>query len=162
MVSLEGRTLVWMSWDESGVFTAATRHMLIDILDRKVNPAESPIKLQLIRANSLDDVTQTVQRQPTSLVTIVVHQHAEIAVACKAFAKIRGRIDQPICVVYIRCELLENVGLLLEAGAQVVVSQLPSWQRVLPRVLARVPLSKQGFHPLTTGLVDRLPWPGVR
>ena len=157
MNSLEGRTLVWLSWDEAGVFTAATRQMINDVLERKAT-AEQPVKLQLIRINAFEQVSQSVQRQPISLITLVICQQTEIAAACKTFASFRGRIDQPVCVSFLRHELLENVGLLLEAGAQIVVTQLPSWQRCLPRIISRAPLTKHGFHPLTTGLLDRLPW----
>ncbi len=148
---LEGQSLVWLSWDELGVFTAATRQMLTEHL------AEMAVTLQLQRPANLEELTQLVQRQPTSLVTLKITQQLEIAGACKTFARIRGRIDQPICVAFLDVDLLENVPLLLEAGAQIVVSQLPSWQRSLPNIVSKVPLTRQGSHPLTSGLLDRLP-----
>lgn len=148
---LEGQTLVWLSWDELGVFTAATRQMLNDQL------ADTAVNLQVIRPASPDELTLYVQRQPTSLVTFTINQHGDLATACKAFARIRGRIDQPVCVAFLAMELTENIALLMEAGAQVVLSQLPSWQRALTKVIATAPLAKQGFHPLTSGLIDRLP-----
>ncbi len=149
---LEGRTLVWLSWDQPSVFTAATLQMLGD------HVAAGDVRLQLVRPSSLDELSQYVQRQPTSLVTITISQQAEIAAACKTFGLIRGRIEQPLCVAFLDVELLVNIAMLLEAGAQIVVSQLPSWQRALPNVLLRAPLTKQGFHPLTSNLIDRLPW----
>jgi hypothetical protein len=152
---LDGRTLVWLSWDERGVFTAATRQMLLE------HYAAMPVKLQLVHPPSIDELPQFAQRHFASLVTLVIGQQSEIAAACKTFVRLRGGLDQPVCVAFLDAELLENVGLLLEAGAQVVVSQLPSWQRTLSRVLAIAPLSKRGFHPLTSGLIDRLPWPQI-
>ena len=149
---LEGKSLVWVSLDEVGVFTAATRKMLVDHF---VNQA---VKVQLIQAENADDVSQITQRQVTGLVTLALQQASEVPAACKSLWRIRGRLDQPICVCLIAPEMIEHVPLLLESGAQVVVSQLDVWQRALPRVLSRVQLSNQGFHPITAGLVDRLPW----
>lgn len=148
---LEGKSLVWISVDELGVFTAATHRMLVDHF------ANQAVKVQLIRAENSDDLATLVQRQVTGLVTMVLRQTSEIPAACKVLWRVRGRLEQPTCVCYIAAEMIDHVPLLLESGAQVVVSQLDSWQRALVRVLNRAPLSKQGFHPLTAGLVDRLP-----
>jgi hypothetical protein len=149
---LEGKSLVWVSLDEVGVFTAATRKMLVDHF------ADQAVKVQLLQAETADDVLQITQRQVTGLVTLVLQQASEVPAACKSLWRIRGRLDQPICVCLIAPEMIDHVPLLLESGAQVVVSQLDVWQRALPRVLSRVPLSNQGFHPITASLVDRLPW----
>ena len=149
---LAGKSLVWISSDELGVFTAATRKMLTD------HYSNQAVKVQLIRAENPDDLSQHAQRQVTGLVTLVLQQAGEIPAACKSLWRIRGRLGQPICACCIAPEMFEHVPLLLESGAQIVVSQLDAWQRALTRILSRVPLSKQGFHPLTAGLVDRLPW----
>ena len=149
---LEGKSLVWISLDEVGVFTAATRKMLLDHYEHQA------IKVQLLIAATVDDVLQMAQRQVVGLITLVLQQPLDAPVACRVLARLRGRVDQPVCVCYIAPDLIETVPLLLESGAQVIVSQLAVWQRALPRTLAHAPLSKQGFHPLTAGLVDRLPW----
>jgi len=151
---LQGKSLVWVSADEFGVFTAATRKMLTDHFSNQA------VKVQLVRAENRDDLAQLTQRQVTGLVTLVLQVSAEIPAACKSLWRIRGRLEQPICVCFITVGMIEHVPLLLESGAQIVVSQLDAWQRALTRILSRVPLSKQGFHPLTAGLVDRLPWTG--
>ncbi len=150
---LGGRSLVWASADPLGVFTAATHKMLLDHF------ANQSVRVQLIQSDSGDELAQTVQRQVTGLVTLVLQQASEIPSACKTLWRLRGRLDQPVCVSFIAPELIDHVPLLLESGAQVVVSQLDAWQRVLPRVLSRAPLSQQGFHPITAGLIERLPWP---
>ncbi len=149
---LEGKSLVWVSADELGVFTAATFKMLTDHF------ANQAVKVQLIRAPNTDELAQLSQRQVTGLVTLVLQLPSEIPAACKSLWRIRGRLEQPICACIIAAEMIDHVPLLLESGAQVVVSQLDAWQRALTRILIRAPLSKQGFHPLTAGLVDRLPW----
>jgi len=149
---LDGKSLVWLSFDEVGVFTAATHRMLSDHF------ADQAIKVLWIRAENVEELSQLALRQAAGLVTFVVQQPSEIPAICKSLWRIRGRSEQPICACFLSAELIDYVALLLEAGAQVITSQLDSWQRALPRVLARSPLSKQGFHPLTAGLVDRLPW----
>ena len=149
---LEGKSLVWVSADELGVFTAATRKMLMDHF------AKEAVKVQLIRAENTEELSQLAQRHATGLVTLVLRQAGEIPAACKSLWRIRGRLEQPICVCFLTTEMIDHVPLLLESGAHIVVSQLDAWQRALPRILSRAPLSKQGFHPLTGSLVDRLPW----
>lgn len=147
---LEGKSLVWVSADELGVFTAATHKMLVDFF------ATQTVKVHLIRAENTDDLAPLVQRQLTGLLTLVLRQPGEIPAACRSLWRVRGRLQQPVCVCFIAAEMIDHVPLLLESGAQIIVSQLDSWQRALERVLSRAPLSKQGFHPLTAGLLDRL------
>lgn len=150
---LEGKSLVWVSADELGVFTAATRKMLMDHF------SQAAVKVQLIRAENTEELSQLTLRHVTGLVTLVLQQSGEIPTACKSLWRIRGRLEQPICACFIATEMIDQVPVLLESGAQIVVSQLDVWQRALTRILSRAPLSKQGFHPLTGSLVDRLPWP---
>ena len=150
---LEGKSLVWVSTDELGVFTAATRKMLVDHF------AKEAVKVQLIRAKNTEEISQLAQPHVTGLVTLVLRQSGEIPAACKSLWRFRGRLEQPICACFVAPELIDHVPLLLESGAHIVISQLDTWQRALTRILNRASLSKQGFHPLTGGLVDRLPWP---
>ena len=149
---LEGKSFAWVSLDAVGVFTAATRKMLNDHF------ADQAIKVHLIRADLSDDLSAVLQRQVTGLVTIVLQHESEVPSACRALWRVRGRLEQPICACYISHDLVDSVPVLLEAGAQTVVSKIDIWQRALPQIIARAPLSKQGFHPLTAGLIDRLPW----
>jgi hypothetical protein len=153
---LEGKSLVWASLDEVGVFTAATRKMLLDHF------AEQAVKIHLLQVDNAENLAQTTQRQATGLVTLVILQASEIPAACRSLWRMRGKLDQPLCVCVIAPELIEHVPLLLESGAQIVVSQLDVWQRALARILSRVQLSNQGFHPITAGLTDRLPWPSEK
>ena len=106
-----------------------------------------------------EELAQLAQPHVTGLVTLVLRQSGEIPAACKSLWRFRGRLEQPICACFVAPELIDHVPLLLESGAHIVISQLDTWQRALTRILNRASLSKQGFHPLTGGLVDRLPWP---
>ena len=156
---LEGKTLVWISLDPTGLFTAATRKMLQDCLKQHSNAAS--IKLQLMQAESVNEAVAMVGRHTRGLVSFVISSVTDLAPISQALWRIRGRQDQPITACYIDPELVQNVPLLLESGAQIVVSQLDAWQKSLPRILRQAPLSKWGMHPLTSGLIDRLPWPNT-
>ena len=149
---LDGKSLIWISLDEVGVFTAATNKMLHDHYEHQA------IKVQLLIAATPDDVMQLAQRHVVGLITLVLQQPLDAPAACRVLMRMRGRLAQPVCVCFLAPDRIETIPALLESGAQVIVSQLSVWQRALPRTLARAPRSKQGFHPLTAGLVDRLPW----
>ncbi len=149
---LDGKSLIWISLDEVGVFTAATRKMLLDHYERQA------IKVQLLIAATPDDVLQMAQRHVVGLITLVLQQPIDVPAACRVLTRMRGRLEQPVCVCFISPGMIESVPVLLESGSQVIVSQLSVWQRAVPRTLAQAPLSKQGFHPLTASLIDRLPW----
>lgn len=75
----------------------------------------------------------------------------------------RLKEPKPICVVWLEPNLSHCAGILVEAGAQLVVTQLPSLQKGLESILSRtplpIPLAKHGSHPLVAGIVERLPWP---
>lgn len=150
---LDGKSLVWVSWDPTDFFTAATYRMLSDRL------ADSKVKLQLIRPANWEVFGEPWQRQQIGLVTFALPNANEIPQVCKFLWRQRNRGDQTVSACFVAPELVESVPLLLESGAQIVVSQLTSWQSTLDRVLSQVPLSNQGFHPLTSGLISRLPWP---
>ncbi len=150
--SLDGKTFVWISWDAAGIFTAATRKMLTEQI------VDNATQLQLIRAASLDDLPTLMQRQVTGLLTFVVQHESEVPAACRALWRVRGRLAQPICACFVSPDLIDTIAVLLEAGAQVVTSRLDVWQRALPPIIAKAPISTHGIHPLTAGLISRLPW----
>ena len=77
---LEGKSLVWVSADEVGVFTAATRKMLNDHFTSEA------VKVQLIRAENTEELSLLTLRQVTGLVTLVLQQADEIPAACKSLA----------------------------------------------------------------------------
>ncbi len=156
---LEGKTLVWISVDPTGLFTAATRKMLQDYLKQQASAAI--VKLQLMQAESAEEAVSMVGRQTTGLISFVVPTVAQLAPTSQALWRMRGRQGQPITACFIDPDQVQHVPLLLESGAQIIVSQLDVWQKSLPRIVLQAPLSKWGVHPLTSGLVDRLPWPNT-
>lgn len=148
---LTGRTLVWSCYDPSGVIIAAAHSILKGLLEHE------PIKLHLIPAQSASDVSKHGVNLGISFWRL--SSPHELPSICDAITSCRHPTKSPICIVYHEPELMDCVPILCESGAQVVVSQLPSLQQALGSIISKVPLSFQGFHPLTSGLVERLPWP---
>ncbi len=145
-----GQTLVWVSYDPARVFTAGLKSML----DRQLN---QDCRLELSLAGSLEQTIALVEQTRCGLLTLVVGANDEL-LALRVLRRVQNRM--PTCV---RCvyypELLQLDELRLqEAGAQIVLNQIPLLQAALPQLLAKAPRRSGGNHPLTTGLIDRLPW----
>ncbi len=154
-------TLIWFSCDPTGLFNAATRSIIPRLL-----PTE--VKLQFNRFDRIEQLDQAMDDSAAivhdcGMVTLVIVDVRDVGVACRLLSKLKrgasAASTRRICVCFVPTTLEESAGLLMEAGAQIVVSQLPSWQQALPSLLKKVPLCYSGTHPLTKGLVDRLPWP---
>lgn len=152
---LHGKSLIWLSWDRLGIVTTAVRRMVIEELNAQ------EVSLELVRSANLDELLLAAERQTCGLVSFVLQDFEDCPAACKSLWRFRNSSSSTIRVVVIAPEMAEQAGLLLEAGAQVVVSQLTSLQNTLSKVVQAAPLSKHGFHPLTSRLVDQLPWPNL-
>lgn len=148
---LTGRTLIWSCYDPSGVITAAAH----DILCALLNPV--PIRNHLDAASAPKDVAADPSVYGIAIWRLSAQE--EFRPICDALMRCRQRKDRPIAIVYADPDLAECTSILCEVGAQVVVSQVPSLQKVLRSVTRKAPLSLQGSHPLTSGLAERLPWP---
>jgi hypothetical protein len=167
---LEGRSLVWLSLDANSVFTAASLTMIKSYYQESESNSSGNgvVATRLAKFETWESLNHALfgtgqsEFTSTGLVTLVIRDASDVANAAKLLWRLRGLTSHPLSVCYLDTELRESIGLLLEAGAQIVISQLPSWQRILPRVLAKVPLCQRGFHPLTRGLVDRLPWSTIQ
>lgn len=153
---LFGRALVWSCYDPSGVVSAVVHAILRDAL------AEAPIRTLHIPADSIQDVGS--DGLAVGLAIWRLNDSSELAEVCNQLTKCQNKPNSAIRIIYLPTHLRDWIPVLCEAGAQVVVSQVPSLQRLLENLvscenLAKIPLSMQGFHPLTSGLINRLPWP---
>ncbi len=63
-------------------------------------------------------------RQTTGLISFVVPTVAQLAPTSQALWRMRGRQGQPITACFIDPDQVQHVPLLLESGAQIIVSQL--------------------------------------
>ncbi len=151
---LGGQCLSWVAFDPQLAVSAALKSMLASHLRGQ------KIRLQLDMVKSLDEAVVLASRQQISLLTIVVEGENTLANA-KCLWQVRARSPATLRMVLSRNSTPEFVALLLEAGAQIVVHDIPSLQRLLPRIVERSPMKSLGFHPLTSGLAERLPWRDV-
>jgi hypothetical protein len=179
--ALHGRALLWGIWDPAGVVAAALNDMLnchmLDnqLLDYRPVSAQgetSPtpaIRARMLRGESPEQLEQLANQRTLGLATWVLAASTEepadppvtiqqVTAVCQAVASLRDKHSRTICVCLLDPWSSHHFGMLVAAGMQLTVSDLPSLHRGLPRIVAQAPLASHGYHPLTTGLVSRLPW----
>ncbi len=149
---LNSQGLAWGIWDERGVVAAALRDMLDNLLEG------TELRPRMLRSENPHRLEQLCSTHQLGLAVWVLSSDSEIVDLCQAIVAVRTRHGDTVCVCYLDTPRSDWCSLLIEAGGQVIVSDLPTLQRVLPRLVARAPLSTHGYHPLTQGLMDRLPW----
>lgn len=148
-----GQTLVWVSYDPRRVLTAGLKSMLDDMLDQDC-------RVDLTLAGTLEQTVALVEQTRCGLLTLALGSDDEL-LAMRVLRRVQNRSPHCVRCVYFP-ELLQLDGpRLLEAGAQIVVEQIPLMQAALPKLLAKAPRRTGGNHPLTTGLIERLPWSAV-
>jgi len=174
--ALHGRALLWGIWDRTGVVAAALNDMLnYQMLDyrpvssqRETSPAAA-IRARMLRGDSPEQLEQLAAQRTLGLAAWVLTASPEdpanprvtiqdVTAVCQAVESLRDRHPQTICLCLLAPWSSHHFGMLVASGMQLTVSDLPSLHRALPRLVAQAPLSSHGYHPLTTGLVSRLPW----
>ncbi|RMF40708.1 MAG: hypothetical protein D6753_11090 [Planctomycetota bacterium] len=141
------RTLVWSAYDPSGVLPAALHQFLEPALPDQVEAVFAP----------LDHLSSQIP--PTvGLVACHIGDNKEIEPAVRMLAGLTSRPRPPVRICWTAEQTCGCWGLLVEAGAQVVVGQLPSLQVPLRRIVAHAPLEYRAGHPLLDGVRELLPW----
>lgn len=148
---LQGQTFAWVTFDASLTISAALRGMLVDFFHHR------QVRVSLELAQGLEEAALLVQRTQASLLTLI-DDGSHVVQLAKVLRQVRSRSPATVRLVYLNANFAQFAPLLLEASAQIVLGELPSLQRILPRIVAAARLKSSGFHPLTSGLVDRLPW----
>lgn len=145
----DGKTLHWAAYDPSRVIATAVHSLLKELLSDETSqhftladtpqdvPTNRDLGLAVWRVDSLDDWPGI----------------------CAALATLASRNSRTVRIAYLSSEHADRAATLVEAGAQIVVSQLPSLQSALRICLSKAHFAQQSFHPLTSHLVSRLPWP---
>lgn len=147
--------LCWTAIDPSKVLPALVSQVLRERCDLLgVTP-------QFVAAHSqAEDATDL---GAVGLILWRVQDRENLESTISAIQAARRKELKPVCVVWLAPNLSHCAAILVEAGAQLVVTQLPSLQKGLESILSRsplpIPLAKHGSHPLVAGLVERLPWP---
>lgn len=180
---LSGKALVWNVQDKSGISAAVAHRVLQESLK------DAPVRVIRRKLDPQDRQTSGLQVGLTLWRLEKPNELAAICDGIRTFQPLDGlRSNRAVCVVFIEPEFVDCTGILLESGAQIVVRDVPSLESVLRQLVAplastqpgenrgslaaksvevvprrlpecTIPLSTRGFHPLTSGLVDRLPWP---
>ncbi len=154
------RTLVWAAFDELGSCAALTNALLTKKLagtgiDHRCRKAQSPQEMYAL------------PEEPLGLALWRVGDSAQMPEICTAIGRMRDQQPAALIIVYCDVALEPWSPILLEAGAQAVIWQVPSLQRLLDHVLhmlvdgpdVPLPLSSRGSNPLTSDLGQELPWP---
>lgn len=151
-------TLHWACWDPTGTLAA----LLQDRLRKWQVASGCDVRYEAIEG--LEALNQSVKRGDWNIHTgptlIAWHMEGseEFEAILNSLLAVRKRLPKSIQVVRIAPEWNAYAHFFIEAGAQVVISQLPSLERILPRILDSVPLSSVGSHPILSGIAKRLPW----
>lgn len=156
---LFGETLCWVTYDTARTVSAGLRSVLRELLDPR------GVRLEIAEAATAEEAASLVQQQRAGLLTLVLTEAdwggPGWGGACKALRRVQVRRSGCVRCVYVTQAEMASDLRLFEAGAQIVVDQIPWLQRLMPRIIELAPRKSGGTHPITTGLVDRLPWPGV-
>ncbi len=147
---IRGRALSWGSYDPPGIITAAVSSVLDRALDQGIRQRLRRIQ----HPQEMVDMAAEV-----GLAIWSVESLDELTDVCEAVAASRERRRNLVAVVRLSPQLNQGVPILAESGAQIVATQVISIQRALRQAVPRISLSHQGYHPLTSGLLQRLPWP---
>ncbi len=87
---------------------------------------------------------------------ILEPQHFSTAIA--AILQARKQNSRAMLLVFLIPELLQYRSALIEAGAHLVITEVHQIPAVLSKCAGDLILSREGMHPITSGLVSRLPW----
>ena len=120
--------------------------------------AAEQVQLDIIEATSAEVAGTLAEQHRAGLLTIVLAEQ-DWPGACRALRRVQLRRAQCLRCVYLPGTPPLDKLLLLEAGAQFVVDRIPWLQRLVPSIIDRAPRKTGGSHPITSGLVERLPWP---
>jgi hypothetical protein len=142
--------MAWAAYDAHGVTTA----MLSGLLG-KLFP-DPMAQTQLLTYSAPADLA--LVETDLGFAFWALADSSELDAICAAIQAVRFRHPDTVQVVCFEPTLAESVPLLVEAGAQIVVSQLPSLELAIRHAASHFPLSSRGAHPLTRDLFRLIPW----
>lgn len=162
---LHGKSLNWACLDAQGLCAIHVRDVLRRWAEQAAAAGEPIPRVHLhhqfthwTSEESKRAILSAIAHSDTNLICICVSEPQELEGTCKLVVQLGQLPRRWEIVCLIPPDLVDWMPILLEAGAQTVVSQLTFIAPVLSRVLQRIRLSTKGYHPLTSGLVERLPW----
>lgn len=147
---LNEQALLWSSLDADGVITVALGHMLNELM------AAEGLRAGWLRAEDPAHLLQLLNSNTLGLALWTVQDEAQLPHTCESLCEVQERSPETIRVVYAEQLHWKLSSSLIEAGAQLLVRDVPSLQRGLASAIRFAPRSHRGLHPLTSGLVERL------
>lgn len=142
-----------------GIIAAALQQMLPALCRHLGSSTDPPVRPRRLPCSSPVGIPQLAHSLPLGLALWVVADDAQVPAVCQAVAQLRSQSWGSVCLAYGTLFQSDALHCLAEAGTQLIVEDLAQLQWALPRALAKCPLSTAGYHPLTSGLLSRLPWP---
>lgn len=149
---LQGSILLWRSHDSRNLMTVVVKHYL----DSQF--AANSVKHQRIRDQ------QHPENQQVGLELWCVDEESRLSTVLAALPNQRRQYPKAVQLVYLVGSLASYRPQLLESGAHWVSLELSELPEVLDKIFCKLNLSSKGTHPLTSGLMEKLPWadsPGV-
>ncbi len=116
------------------------------------------VKTQLVSVDEPGHYAKVVKQRCVTVALWAYREESHLTAVCLSLAAVRALPEPPLCVCVMAPECATHAAILIEAGAHWVVAELAEFQAALPRLLTSVKLSNRGYHPLTSGLTERLPW----
>lgn len=147
---LNEQALLWSSLDADGVITVALSHMLNELMSAEA------LRAGWLRAEDHPHLLQLLATNTIGLALWTVQDEAHLPQICESLCEARERSPETICVAYAEALHWRLLPSLSEAGAQLVVRDVPSLQSRLPAAVRSAARSYRGLDPLTSGLVERL------
>ena len=147
---LNEQALLWSSVDSDGVVSVALSHMLGELT------AAEGMRAGWLRAEDTAHLLQLLHANRLGLALWTMQDEAQLPQICQSLCEVRECSPETICLVYAEQLHWKLLSSLVEAGAQLIVRDVPGLQLRLPRAVACAPRSQRGLHPLTSGLVERL------
>lgn len=141
--SLTEPVLYWASFDTSSLVTVTISQFL---------------KSQTAFLNQRLSADQLTGTSNLGLIVWAIHEPSQAATTIHAILQSRKQNSPALLIVFLAPELLQFRSALIESGSHLVVHELSQIPKVLSSCLDNLPLSREGVHPITSGLVGRLPW----
>lgn len=145
--------LFWSSFDTAGIVTYSCQSLIAEYLGVHHTKATS----QLVMLESPHAILSTPQ--PLGLSVWRIASLSDVEQICGVLPEATTGTASPVQLLFVEAEWNEYIPILMEAGAQIIATELTLLRHAIDCAVRTSKISDQGDHPLTKGISDRLPWP---
>ncbi len=89
------------------------------------------------------------------------YENSSVDWVCQGIGGVYSRDPQALRLCCVPPELASRASIFVESGAQMVAAGLPFLSSSLLSMARKARVFRDGNHPLTTGLLKRLPWQSI-